>query len=760
MFDALDRIVRAGCRIVLFSLLLLTLKAAGPRVWEAATQEELLKGRLQNVSLSSEGRLFLAPQFQQVFEIGPGFAFSLCSDPASNLFIGTGSDGKVYKVDGKGTGSLFYQAPEASLFSLTSDSQGNLYVGSSPDGKVYKVSSTGQSVEFFDPKDKYIWAMAFDKAGNLWVATGGRGLLYRVDKTGKGETVYDSEEIHLFSLTFDLEGNAIVGSAPNGLVHRITPAGKALVLLDASQTEIRQVAVDRLGNIYAAALSSASGDSFAAKKEGETKTGLSKAVSQTTGRDSSTSAETTASVTVSTTTTAVSVASIGGTVKGAEKSVLYRIGKDGAVEKIWTSSSDIVYDILCRDDGKVLAATGTRGRILAIDPSRNFTILTEAGEEQIVRLLGLGQTIYAASSNKAALHKLTANRASGGKYESDVFDAGQSSQWGKIWWTLLQPAGGTIEFYTRSGNTEKIDKTWTDWTGPYTQRTGETVKSPLARYIQWKAEFKGSADNSGLLTEKDSLQSVSVSYQQKNIRPVITGFNLLPPGLYLQKPPAPLSSDVVSATGSGSEDPSAVLGTLLSGKNKGFPIPPRRQFHSGARSLSWQASDENKDDLVYHLYFCLENESEWKLLEKDLEDDYYSLESRRLPDGIYRIKVIADDSSDNAYGQGLTGEWISKPFAIDGTAPAVEIVRQGIQGKRAEITLRATDAGDRIYRAEFSVDGSPWRILSPVDGVADSSAEEYSLQTEELSAREHLVGLRVIDTFGNIGMSKVTVKIP
>jgi hypothetical protein len=61
MFDAFDRIKVVMSWIGVLFLTILVVPAVGPRVWESATQEELLKGRLHNVSLSSEGRLFLAP---------------------------------------------------------------------------------------------------------------------------------------------------------------------------------------------------------------------------------------------------------------------------------------------------------------------------------------------------------------------------------------------------------------------------------------------------------------------------------------------------------------------------------------------------------------------------------------------------------------------------------------------------------------------------------------------------------------------------
>ena len=744
--------------IVIASLVTLPVRAAGPRSWESATQEDLLKGRLRNVSLSSDGKLFLAPQFQTVYEIGPGFLFALSVDSASNFYLGTGSDGKVYKVDPKGNGSLFYKAPDPNVFSLACDAQGNLFVGSSPDGKVYKVLPNGQAVEFFDPRDKYIWAMAFDKPGNLWVTTGGKGLLYKVDKTGKGEQIYDSDEAHLISLTLDLEGNLIAGSAPNGLVYRITPGGKASVLLDSSLTEIRQVAVDRVGTIYAVALSASSQDLAISKKEGDSRPPLSKPPIGSQSPEPSSPAESTTTVIVSAG-LAVGPPSASPTGKG-EKTILYRLNKDGSTEKIWASPTDMVYDIQIRDDGKVLAATGTRGRILAIDPGKSYTILTESGEEQLVRFCMAGTVLYAASSNKAALHKLVSARATTGSYESDILDAGLSSAWGQIWWTVVNPSGVTIELFTRCGNTAEYNKTWSDWSGPYSAKDGEKIKHPISRYIQWKAEFKSGGGDKGLLSQENALQGVTLAYEQKNVRPVIGSLNVLPPGLLLQRLPMVITADMGGSAGPATEDALAILDGLLSGKTKSYIMPPRRQVRLGSRSFTWQAGDENKDNLLYHLHFRAENETEWKPLEKDLEDDFYSMESRRLPDGLYRLRLTADDSSDNPFQEGLSSEMISKPFLVDNTPPLIEVQRGEAKGKAITIAFRAKDAGNRIYRSEYSIDGGPWRILLPVDGIADSAMEDFLLQTGDQSSGEHLIGLRTADTFGNVGTARITISIP
>ncbi len=153
------------------------LQAVSPQFWENFTQDELLKGTLTQVSLGSDGRLSLAPAYDLYYDTGQAFIFSMVRDKAGNLYLGTGHEGKVFRVDPQGKGALYYQSKELDVFAMALDASGVLYVGTSPDGKVYKVTGPNQATEFCDPEEKYIWSMLFDDAGNLYVGTGGHGAI-------------------------------------------------------------------------------------------------------------------------------------------------------------------------------------------------------------------------------------------------------------------------------------------------------------------------------------------------------------------------------------------------------------------------------------------------------------------------------------------------------------------------------------------------------------------------------------------------------
>src|SRR6516225_9472519 len=193
----------------LFTLLLaapLVVSGVETAFWQTATFDDFLHGELLGVSLGKDGQLRLAPETRTVYNPEETVALSLAADQNRNLYLGTGHQGKVFRVDKDLKGSLFFQAAESEVFALAVGPDGALYVGSSPEGKVYRVTADGKSKIFYDPKSKYVWALAFDAQGRLYVASGDRGRIFRVDASGKGDVFFDSSQTHIMCLTLDRKG--------------------------------------------------------------------------------------------------------------------------------------------------------------------------------------------------------------------------------------------------------------------------------------------------------------------------------------------------------------------------------------------------------------------------------------------------------------------------------------------------------------------------------------------------------------------------
>src|SRR5262245_21054063 len=112
-------------RAISFAVLLLTALAyipdtyAGqPVIWETSGRAELLKGDARGVSITDTGVLMLAPSFTEVFNTEQAFIWSSAIDSKGNVYLGTGHDGKIFRVPQGGKGSLLFDANELDVTAL------------------------------------------------------------------------------------------------------------------------------------------------------------------------------------------------------------------------------------------------------------------------------------------------------------------------------------------------------------------------------------------------------------------------------------------------------------------------------------------------------------------------------------------------------------------------------------------------------------------------------------------------------------------
>jgi len=723
--------------------------AVSPVFWNTSSFAEFSRGSLKGLSVSSEGKISLSPRFDPVFDLDQALIWSAVYDSKKNLFVGTGHDGKVFKIDATGSSSLFFDAAELDVLALALDSDQTLYVATSPDGRIYKVNAEGQGSVFFDPEDKFIWDMTFDAQGNLFAATGSKGRIYKINREGKGDTFYDSGQSNIICLAIDPSGNVVAGSDPDGYVYRISADGKPFVLYDSSMREVHRIQIDAKGNIYFVAISGGGTGSGP-----EPKTLGPEVVSGDSVNVSVSLSGSGEKKPVMEGTPASKPPSGRGLRRdsGGQKSGIYRIAKDNSVETFWSSDTETIYGLYVRPDGNVLFSTGSKGRIYLLKQDKKFNLLLETTEEQTTRLVPAGDDTFACSSNLAKIYRLSHSLNTEGSYESEVKDTQGVSTWGSIHWRAVLPSGTALKLYTRSGNTKKPDRSWSDWSKAYSVPDGEAIQSPRARYIQYKAVFTTTNQTS------PNLEQVSLPYLQQNLAPEVKSINSLPPGVAYQRlpglstPRSPSSLvDEGSAKASGASDAIPETGSTS--------IPARRVFQKGAQSFSWDVEDSNGDDLVYSVYFRGEKESEWRLLKKEVEEKFFTLEADTLPDGKYLIRVVASDSPSNPKSTALTGELTSTLFVIDNTPPQVQVLSQGIEKKSAWVKFKAVDSVSALRKAEFSINGTEWENVFSKDGIIDSKTEEFEISLESLEAGEHTVALRVYDSSGNVGIGKVILQI-
>jgi hypothetical protein len=200
-----------------------------------------------------------------------------------------------------------------------------------------------------------------------------------------------------------------------------------------------------------------------------------------------------------------------------------------------------------------------------------------------------------------------------------------------------------------------------------------------------------------------------------------------------------------------------------------FNIEPGREPLSGIRDKSavtarWAAHDDNGDELVYSIYYRGDSETNWQLLRAKVQERYYSFDATALPDGAYRLKVVASDAPSHNPGEALTVERVSDRFLIDTTPPVLSAVEAHVANGKIHVTLTATDSATPIAHAEYSVDAGPWQYVEPVGKLSDSLTERYDfdaqIRTQQPVANpaEHLVTVRVYDRYENAAAAKAVAR--
>ena len=731
--------------------------AEGTRTWEQSKFEELIKGTANGVAFRSEGGLELAPAFKTLATTPSTYIWAIASDSNGNVYAAAGAPARVYRITPEGNATTIFEPQELQVQALVVDKNGMVYAATAPDGKVYRLAATaatktaagerkaesGQKKEpasaaapstsswsasvYFDPGAKYIWALALDDAGNLYVATGDQGEIFKVKANGDHSLFFKSDEVHIRALALDPKGNLIAGSDGSGLVYRIAPNGEAFVLYSAPKKEITALAIDRAGNIYAAGAGE--------KRAGASAPALN--ITSAPGPQPGPPGATTIPVAPGPgASNPFSFPSPGAGATGGSE--IYRIAPDGAPEQLWSSNEDLVYALGFDQRGRLIAGSGNRGHIFAINGQGDFTDLVRAGATQITAFAASPTGgLYASGSNLGKVFLLGPGPESEGTYVSDVFDARVFSRWGRA---SLRGAG-KVELFARSGNVDNPDRNWSPWTAVDLAGDAE-LKVPAARFVQWKAVLRAGAS-------APHVDSVLLYYLPKNVAPEI--------------------DEVTVQTGYRYPIAPRLMGNeALSSGQPRIEAAPQAVRDRDAIAVRWSAHDVNDDQLVFSIYYRGDGETRWLLLKDGLADRFYSFDSSLLPDGGYTVMVVASDAPSHSPGEALYAEKTSARFEVDNTAPVIENLSAVLEGKQIRVRFHASDSFSAIKRAEYSIDGSDWQFVEPVGQLSDAKTEDYDFHIAVPQAAtappmieassEHTVVVRAYDRFDNLATAKTVIR--
>jgi hypothetical protein len=717
------------------------------RTWTHAAQEDFEKGKLKNLALRSDGRLSLAPRFTELFDASVSYLWALAEDSKGRIYAGGGgtdsNTAKLFVIEPGKAGRLLAEFEGLEVHALAIDKQDRVYAATSPDGKVWRVKAGGETELFYDPRTKYIWSLVFNPQGDLFVGTGDSGEIHKVTPDGKGSVFYRTEETHARTLAVDSHGNLLAGTEPSGLILRITPSGEGFVLYQAAKREVTAITLGHDGVIFAAAVGNKQPPQpAAAPSPGPVPQPAAPSPApaqpqpqpQASPRPAPQAGQPLPTV----------PASVAG---GSE---IYAIEPDGYAKKLWSHPTDIVYALALDAEGRPLVGTGNKGKLYRLDSALLWTTMLSAAPTQITGLHSARDgRVLAVTGNIGKVYQLGPELEREGTYEGDVLDAEFFSYWGQLGFKGVAN-GGSVKIETRSGNLDRPQQSWSPWTEVKLASNGGRIASPPARFLQYKLTL--AASRQGRSPEVSELQ---VAWLPRNAAPVVERIEITPPNYRF--PPQSLtltpSQNITLPAMTRTRRPSPA--PLSSGSGSGSVSMQYAKGHIGAR---WLASDPNGDALQYKLEIRGVNETVWKLLKDDLKDAAFSWDSTVFPDGRYLLRITASDAPDNPPDQALSAVLESEEFVIDNTPPVVTIQSSRRAGSKIEVAFRAQDERNRLVKAEYSINGSSWRVVEPTTRLSDSTEHDYKLSAEADGEGEQTIAIRVTDSFDNQAVEKTVVK--
>lgn len=639
--------------------------------------DALSAGELVRTAVHNDGRVTTGAELTRV-GLPDDVPLVYCAARAADgtIFLGTGNDGRIYRVRGE-TVELHAQTGQLLVSSLTIDPSGVLYAGTLPEGRIFRIAADGTPTEIARPDQvEHVWALVWDARRNLLFAgTGPEGRVYAIDRNGAATLWWDSPASHVMSLALDTDGTLYAGTSDDAVVARITAPNRAETVYDFPGNEITALAA-RDGVLAVGANEFADPPNIVSLH--------SKVRGETAGRAPR---------------------------PRPGKGRIWRVERDGRAEQLFAQDEGHITSLSITADGTIYAGTGKDGQIIRVNPDRTWSHWIDVEERQVLAVSMGGDAPFFATGDGAALYRVTAAQPRDAIWQSKVLDARFLARFGQLTWR----GEGQLVLQTRTGNVERPDDTWSDWSADLA--APGPVRSPAARFLQIRARFD--RDPNAVL------RSVTAYFLPQNQRPRVTDVRL-----------------------EGANE--AATKRMRAERQDTVPDP------STTYKLAWSVDNPDGDRLRYRLRFRREDQTVWReILRSDeiLTADEYQWHTESIPDGWYVVRVEASDELENPPTLALNDARDSEPILIDNHAPRLEQVR--FTGGR--LTGRAVDALGPITRLELAIDGGEWTPFFPEDDLFDTNEERFSVDLSRLDPGDHIVAVRAADAGGNLGSSEVQV---
>lgn len=392
---------------------------------------EFLTGELEGLAVDVLGQLVPAPVARTDYETDSLYAWSLALDERGRLVVGSGDEGRLYRMKDEALEEWVDTIAYEILALLPFD--GALLAGSSPDGVIYRVEEDGTHRIALSVPQQSVWSLARGSRAGTWLAGSGPGAhLTRAGKGAEaGEVLHRLPATNLTEMVRDARGLWLGTSGP-GLVFRIEGEDdqKPRLVYEAAQGEIAALITEGHDGVIVLSVNAVEGDKAGSR--------------------------------------------------------VVRLHSSGAVDVVW-EGSEVLLSLALLADGSFLAGEARTGRVLRIDPEGRLGLWSELDGGDPLALLVDGPRTWVATGNLGVVYALEPGRSDGGTWTSPVVSATRVERWGRLW---TEGWGDDAQVSARSGVRARPDATWSDWTD--FAKVGAPLDVPVAPYLQYRLRLRDS----------------------------------------------------------------------------------------------------------------------------------------------------------------------------------------------------------------------------------------------------------------------------
>ncbi|MEO0097788.1 MAG: hypothetical protein ABIK78_06815 [candidate division WOR-3 bacterium] len=356
------------------------------------------------------------------------------------------------------------------------------------------------------------------------------------------------------------------------------------------------------------------------------------------------------------------------------------------LKEIFSFSCSTLFSLAIKNE--TLFVSGSDNILYKIIPEKNYYLIYGFDCEAITKILPYGKEIYLTTGYPPKTYKLTQELAKEGNYLSPIIDLKFISQFGKMEIESYLPLFSSYEVYTRSGGNGIIDETWSD----FEKLKDNKIGSPKNRYFQYLIKLKREK-------EPPIIKKIRYFYKNLNQPPKIKTINI----------------EVDS------ENPKIKV-------------------------IKYEVFDPNNDSLIHNLYYQIANDKNWFLLTKDIKENEYKFDSKILPDGYYKIKLITSDEITQIKSEALKDSIISNEFLIDNTPPKLISFNKKKKGDKYQFEIKIIDSLSIVKGFYYSLDNEKEEKILPLDGIFDDKEEEFLLEIEK---KKFLLNIIFFDEYLN-----------